>query len=58
MSEGRHGIGADPWPISGDRAGMSVRDRLEDHMLALLKRHQVPDHGRIYQRGRESGSDR
>ena len=41
MSLGKHRTGAAAWPISHDKAGMSVDERVKDHMLTLLKRHQV-----------------
>ena len=41
MNNGKHRTGAAAWPVRHDRGGMSVDERVEDHMLTLLKRHQV-----------------
>ena len=41
MSNGKHRTGPAAWPVSHDKAGMSVDERVKDHMLTLLKRHHA-----------------
>ena len=41
MRNGKHRTGAAAWPVRHDRGGMSVDERVKDHMLTLLKRHPV-----------------